>query len=270
MASIAGTLYAGIFEQREQFSQWGLACLVERLAMSQARWCVVTPSGIRELAMAGVVGNAYSEYSTLRIEILEPIENGRHEFTWQRVAPASFSEEERRFLMEALEHLVGAERLSRRLQNLLREARGGEPDPVGFAIVDIEGTIESADRVFEDYLRGSVPNWDGRQLPFRIDEQPKMLLSGIPHSGLYFRFDPVDTKLHVRVRRDRRAPSVSGREMQVARKLAGGLTFKEIARDLGLAPSTVSTHAYNLYDKLGIRRRAQLVEWVHKQYGQGN
>ena len=57
--------------------------------------------------------------------------------------------------------------------------------------------------------------------------------------------------------------------MQVALKLAGGLTFKEIARDLGLAPSTVSTHAYNLYDKLGIRRRAQLVEWVHRQERRG-
>ena len=263
MANIAGTLYSGIFEQREQFPQWGLTCLVERLAMSQARWCVVAAFGMRELAMAGLVGGAQSEYTTLRIEILDPVENSRHEFTWQRVAPASFSDEERRFLSEALEHLVGAERLSRRLQNLLRET-----DPVGFAIVDVEGVIESADRVFEDYLRGSVPNWDGRQLPFRLDEQPKMLLSGIPHAGLYDRFDPVDTKLHVRVRRDRRAPSVSGREMQVARKLAGGLTFKEIARDLGLAPSTVSTHAYNLYDKLGIRRRAQLVEWVHRQYGQ--
>lgn len=269
MPNIAATLYTGIFDQREQFPHWGLSCLVENLALSQARWCVLTPSGIRELCMAGFAGDPQAEFATLRIEILEPIEGARHEFTWQRALPGSFTDEERRFLLEALEHLVAAERLSRRLQNLLREARGGDPDPVGFAIVDVDGYIESADRVFEDYLRRHASDWDGRHLPFRPSDEPKMLLTGVPHGGLYYRFDPVDTKLHVRVRRDRRTPSVSGRELQVARKLAGGLTFKEIARDLGLAPSTVSTHAYNLYDKLGIRRRAQLVEWVHKQYGSG-
>jgi len=270
MPNIAGTLYSGIFDHREQFPQWGLSCLVEQLPMSQARWCVLTASGIRELCMAGMAGDARAEFSTLRIEILETVEGARHEFTWQRAAPAAFSDEERRFLLEALEHLVGAERLSRRLQSMLREARGGDPDPVGFAIVNAAGVIESADRVFEDYLRSANPGWDGRSLPFRIDLEAKVFNRGIPADGLYYRLEPFGEKCHVRVRRDRRAPSVSGREMQVARKLAGGLTFKEIARDLGLAPSTVSTHAYNLYDKLGIRRRAQLVEWVHKQYGHGS
>lgn len=270
MPSLAATLYSGVFEQQEQFASWGLSCLVERLPMSQARWCLLTPSGIREICMAGLASSApEAEFSTLRIEVLEPVENTRHEFTWQRALPSSFVDEERRFLQENLEHLVNAERLSRRLQGLLRQARGGDPEPVGFAIVNAEGRIESADRVFEDYLRRANEDWDGRHLPFPLSLEAKAYTQGIPHGGLFYRLDPFGEKCHVRVRRDRRAPSVSGRELQVARKLAGGMTFKEIARDLGLAPSTVSTHAYNLYDKLGIRRRAQLVEWVHKQYGRG-
>ena len=269
MPNIAVTLYAGVFDQREQFPQWGLSCLVERLPMAQARWCVLNQTGIRELCTAGLAGDAGAEFATLRIEILEPAEGARHEFTWQRAVPAGFGEEERRFLLESLEHLVAAERLARRLQSLLREARGGDPDPVGFAIVDASGAIESSDRVFDDYVRGANPTWDGCSLPFSIELDAKVFKRGVPFEGLYYRLEPFGEKCHVRVRRDRRAPSVSSREMQVALKLAGGLTFKEIARDLGLAPSTVSTHAYNLYDKLGIRRRAQLVEWVHRQERRG-
>jgi DNA-binding CsgD family transcriptional regulator len=220
--------------------------------------------GSRELALAGAASEPQrGEFSTLRVEVLETVDNIRHEFTWQRSMPAAFTDDERRFLAETLEHLPRAERLARRLQGLLREARGGELEPVGFAILDGQGAVQSADRAFEDYLRRADDRWDGRALPFPLPE-PLTTPVGIAHKGLYFRIDEAAGRLHVHVRKDRRVPSVSQREMQVARRLAAGLTFKEIARELKLAPSTVSTHAYNLYDKLGFRRRAQLVEWVSK------
>jgi DNA-binding CsgD family transcriptional regulator len=266
MKNFVGNLYSGVLERQDHFCQWALSAVVERLPLSQARWSVIGPSGIRELAVAGSASQPRTgEFCTLRFELLEPVDNNRHEFTWQRSMPAVFTNDERQFLSEMLEHLTQAERLSRRLQGLLREAKGGELEPIGFAIIDATGHIESADRAFEDYLRRADENWDGKQLPFEFSSSPQFTQRGHSHMGLYFRIDQAAEKFHVRVRKDRRLPSVSNREMQVARKLAGGMTFKEIARELNLAPSTVSTHAYNLYDKLGFRRRAQLVEWVHKQ-----
>lgn len=265
MSNFLGSLYSGVVDHQDHFTQWALRVMVEKLPLSQARWAVIGPSGIRELAVAGqAMQPRLGEFSTLRIEVLEPVDNLRHEFTWQRSLPAEFSPDERRFLSETLEHLVVGERMSRRLQGVLRQAKGGELEPIGFAIVDGEGVIESADRAFEDYLRRGEDSWDGRKLPFPFHWEPHHAVSGHVHRGLFFRIDQAADKFHVRVRKDRRLPSVSARELQVAKKLAGGLTFKEIARDLNLAPSTVSTHAYNLYDKLGFRRRAQLVEWVHK------
>lgn len=265
MTSFVGTLYSGVFDHQDHFTQWALSAMVERLPMSQARWSVIASSGIRELAVAGQASQPRTgEFSTLRIEVLEPHDQSRHEFTWQRSVPGVFTDEEREFLSTTLEHLARAERLSRRLQGLLREAKGGELEPIGFAIVDETGVIESADRAFEDYLRRCDESWNGKTLPFDFKWEPRMAATGQPFKGLFFRFDQSADKFHVRVRKDRRLPTVSAREMQVARKLAGGMTFKEIARDLALAPSTVSTHAYNLYDKLGFRRRAQLVEWVNK------
>lgn len=265
MSNFIGNLYNGVLDHQDYFTQWALSAMVEQLPMSQARWSVISAAGIRELAVAGQASQPrIGEFSTLRIEILEPVDNSRHEFTWQRSMPGVFSDAERSFLSETLEHLARAERMSRRLQGLLREAKGGEIDPVGFAIVDETGLIESADRAFEDYLRRSEEGWEGKRLPYPFSWHPRLAQQGLAHKGLFFRISQAEDKFHVRVRRDRRLPSVSTREMQVAKKLAGGMTFKEIARDLNLAPSTVSTHAYNLYDKLGFRRRAQLVEWVNK------
>jgi len=263
--TFVGNLYSGVLDHPDHFTQWALSAMVERLPRSQARWAVIGPSGIRELAVAGSASQPRTgEFSTLRIEVLEPVDQSRHEFTWQRSMPAAFTDEERQFLSVTLEHLARAERLSRRLQGLMREAKGGELEPIGFAIVNAAGVIESADRAFEDYLRLADTSWDGLKLPFDFNWEPRSALLGQSYRGLFFRIDQAQDKFHVRVRKDRRLPSVSTREMQVARKLAGGMTFKEIARDLNLAPSTVSTHAYNLYDKLGFRRRAQLVEWVNK------
>ncbi|HUP92990.1 MAG TPA: helix-turn-helix transcriptional regulator [Solimonas sp.] len=76
------------------------------------------------------------------------------------------------------------------------------------------------------------------------------------------RTDPAAMSDEVRFRKSAGAGVLSDRESEIARRVGAGLTFKEIARELGLAPSTVSTHLYNLYAKLGIRRRAELVQWL--------
>jgi putative nucleotidyltransferase with HDIG domain len=49
------------------------------------------------------------------------------------------------------------------------------------------------------------------------------------------------------------------RETEMVRKLAGGQVYKQIAVDLDLRVSTVRTHLYNTYKKLGVADRAQAV-----------
>lgn len=49
------------------------------------------------------------------------------------------------------------------------------------------------------------------------------------------------------------------REVEVVRALRGGLANKEIAEDLGIEEDTVKKHLRNVYRKLGIRRRSQLL-----------
>jgi DNA-binding NarL/FixJ family response regulator len=49
------------------------------------------------------------------------------------------------------------------------------------------------------------------------------------------------------------------RETEMVRKLAAGKVYKQIASDLDLKVSTVRTHLYNTYKKLGVADRAQAV-----------
>ena len=52
---------------------------------------------------------------------------------------------------------------------------------------------------------------------------------------------------------------LSGRELEILRRLAEGKVYKQIAADLGLSTSTVRTHLHNTYAKLGAVDRAQAV-----------
>jgi putative nucleotidyltransferase with HDIG domain len=52
---------------------------------------------------------------------------------------------------------------------------------------------------------------------------------------------------------------MSGRELEVVRRLARGMVYKQIASELGLSTSTIRTHLHNIYGKLGARDRAQAV-----------
>ena len=52
---------------------------------------------------------------------------------------------------------------------------------------------------------------------------------------------------------------LSGRELEVLKRLAEGKVYKQIALELGLSTSTVRTHLHNVYGKLGAVDRAQAV-----------
>jgi len=52
---------------------------------------------------------------------------------------------------------------------------------------------------------------------------------------------------------------LTGREIEVLRRLSRGMVYKQIGAELGLSTSTVRTHLHNVYGKLGAMDRAQAV-----------
>ena len=60
-----------------------------------------------------------------------------------------------------------------------------------------------------------------------------------------------------RLRPRTRAAGLTDREKAVLIRMASGMSNQEIARDMGVAVSTVKTHAHHLFAKLEVRSRAQ-------------
>ena len=75
-------------------------------------------------------------------------------------------------------------------------------------------------------------------------EQLRNLMYEIPYSSKKRHVDPCP---------------LSGRELDVLKKLAEGKVYKQIAVELALSTSTVRTHLHNTYAKLGTGDRAQAV-----------
>jgi DNA-binding NarL/FixJ family response regulator len=57
---------------------------------------------------------------------------------------------------------------------------------------------------------------------------------------------------------------LTGRENEVLKLIADGLTNREISRYLSISESTVENHIHNIYDKLGIAKRTQAVVYAYQ------
>ncbi|MEM7215669.1 MAG: GAF domain-containing protein [Pseudomonadota bacterium] len=61
---------------------------------------------------------------------------------------------------------------------------------------------------------------------------------------------------------------LSNREQEVADAYAEGKSYKEIARDLGLSPTTIRSHLRTVYGKLGVTSKIELSQFLNDPSGQ--
>lgn len=191
-----------------------------------------------------------------------------HVFVFLRLPPMpAFSPDEIIELSQLCTHAVCALDISYQIALRQSAQNSGQADqePVGVAVVSMEGNVVSSDAVFQAHISTRQRAWDQRNLPFDLESDPRLPVQAMVWQGLFIRFDKVGADYHLRVRKDRRASELTVREHEIAERIARGLTFKEVAREMDLAPSTVSTHLYNVYDKIGVRRRADLQTWLKRK-----
>lgn len=159
----------------------------------------------------------------------------------------------------ALKHFILAdERLS----------RWGRSNRGTAAMVDLRGNVYAASQGFRELLASEFGDTPMDRLPFALPDDVSGEHASFSQGSLRLRAVRADDLRYlVYARRTQPLDGLSPREQEIARALSTGKTFKSVARQCGIATSTVANHASRIYRKLGIYRREELFELVRTAGG---
>ncbi len=142
----------------------------------------------------------------------------------------------------------------------LKHISGGEAG-LAAAICDREGLIRHTDADFIEQLKSEWPNWSSPLLP-----EPLSLWLSAPErtdfigKQIAVSAAVLDDLILLQAQPRGVAALLTPREEQVARSFSAGMTYKEIAEELGLSPSTTRRHIESIYIKLGVSNKVELVQ----------
>lgn len=167
-------------------------------------------------------------------------------------------------------HLVeaGALALKHFILSDERLSRWGRSNRGTAAMVDARGTVYAASRAFRDLVGGEFGDTTFDKLPFDLPADLSAENGSFTRSSLRLRAVKADeVRLLIYARKAQPLDGLSPREQEIARALSTGKTFKSVARQCGIATSTVANHASRIYRKLGIYRREELFEMIRAASG---
>ena len=164
----------------------------------------------------------------------------------------------------ALSHMVEASTLA--LRNFIQRDEWlhnlGRPNRGAAAMVDEHGAIYAASQRFLNLLSENYGNSHFTMLPCVLPRDALETNGSFMNGPLHFRVTRDGPLYILHLRRSLPLDGLSPREREIARALGSGKTFKTVARQYGIAVSTVANHASRIYKKLGIYRREELIEQV--------
>jgi len=218
------------FTRKQLYASPGLASLMARFGITS---CLCTVTLVPEL-------NLMVFASLYRLEGKPP-----------------FSENERRYMQLLMPHLTAALTSNWMLHLERTRAARAAPSAAALAVVDRRGVLCVADPMLSEQLRREWPNWTGPVLPPPLVEH---LRAGAAFGGtrLSVRFHPIGELWLVEVRPVTPVTRLSPREREIAHRFSAGQSYKEIARDLGIAPTTARHHLREIYRKLEVSDKTAL------------
>lgn len=175
-----------------------------------------------------------------------------------------FTDAQRQLLAPALPNLAAALSLNR-MAEIERLGAGDNQRRVGVALVSADGVIECADPLFAELMLLEWPGWSGGVVPLKLGRSPDR--TPMPrHAGQRVCIDcEARGSLWVlRARPTTASSALTPREHTVALAFARGNSYKEVARELGMAPATVRHHLRQVYAKLHIQDKGAIA-WMLSQ-----
>ena len=255
--AVAGAWLTQPEDQPGEFTSWPGQALVtasdlQALAFKDDREIPYTGSPMLPGAKSGVAVRYRHQNSGLTSRLVLSFPDGI-------AAPAGAA------LMRVAGHLAEAYSLS--LQHFIlsdeRLSRWGRANRGTAAMVDARGVVYATSRAFRDLLGAEFGDATMGKLPFAMPAEVDGEQGSFSHGTLRFRAVRAAGQYYlVYARRAQPLDGLSPREQEIARALSTGKTFKSVARQCGIATSTVANHASRIYRKLGIYRREELFEMI--------
>lgn len=125
---------------------------------------------------------------------------------------------------------------------------------------DRKGLLYHADPAFLALLAEEAPQWSGPMLPAALRQSLSQDTQTRRHGQkIVVRIERARDSVFLSARKRVPADQLSPRQIEIARQVADGETYKEIARHLGIAPATARNHIAAIYARLGITNKAELI-----------
>jgi DNA-binding CsgD family transcriptional regulator len=181
---------------------------------------------------------------------------------WRSGMEDHYTQQEATLLAAIWPHLSQALELNRCVNSVQLFTRD-DSRRNALAIVDRRGEICLADPEFGMLVREEWAWWEGQSLPPRVAEA--LVVRGMPRfrgANVQFESNRSEELFVVRVRRLNPMDRLSERERDIALRYSEGASYKEIARELAIAPSTVRNRLQDVYRKVGVGDKAELATLI--------
>lgn len=201
------------------------------------------------------LGNTHDIREWICVLVIDPITHLSEHLTLYRSARlTSFNDDDCMLLDNLMPHLAAAVSANQIRTLIAMRETLSDTHNLALAVCDQRGTLQCAERGFIELLLNGWPQWNGPTLPIPIK-------AGVHDFGhLHLNISRVGDLFVLTGRVHNALQLLSPREYEVALGFGDGKTYKEVARDLGLAPNTVRHHIRTIYSKLGVKDKARIAQ----------
>lgn len=190
-------------------------------------------------------------------QVALPARRATHLSLYRAPGRRPYAERDVRLMACVIGHLDAA--LDHNRQCRLRAMRDPAAAPQAAALADACGRILQADAGFLAQLQQAWPGWRGAVLPEPLRVQLRPGTGGhLASARIRLAWEPEGDLLLVRASPPSPGDLLAPRELAVARLFGSGLSHKEVARRLGIAPTTVRHHLRQAYAKLEVSDKGAL------------
>lgn len=168
-----------------------------------------------------------------------------------------YTEQELQIKRALTPHIVQAFRMNRNAY-----LQGLETDEKGLALIDGAGLLKACRGSMNKMMHSA---WK-QTLRF-----PEHVMKALRDSGVWrgdefqIKSQKIGPYLLVTAQASKPDDCLTSREFEVAALFSKGLTYKQVAREIGNAPATVRNQVASIYEKLNVRSKAELARYILNQ-----